>query len=155
DRRASAEVERLNQELERRVTERTLDLEAVNETLRKEIAERERAEQELRRSEDRLRLVIDTLPSLAWSKLPDGSADFLNQRFREYTGLSVEQGLGWGWMRNAFHPDDRAEEEWRASFAAGQSFEKEARMRRADGEYRWFLHRAVPLRDEQGKVVKW
>jgi PAS domain S-box-containing protein len=106
-------------------------------------------------AEDRLRLVIDTLPALAWSKLPDGSADFLNQRFREYTGLSVEEGLGWGWMRNAFHPEDRAEEEWRAAFAAGHPFEKEARLRRADGAYRWFLHRAVPLRDERGSVVKW
>src|SRR6202140_481452 len=92
---------------------------------------------------------------LVWSKSPDGSADFLNQRFREYTGLSVQEGLGWGWMRNAFHPEDRAEEEWRAAFAAGQPFEKEVGLRRADGTYRWFLLRAVPLRDEQGRVVKW
>jgi PAS domain S-box-containing protein len=106
-------------------------------------------------AEGRLRLVIDTLPALVWSKLPDGSADFLNQRFREYTGLSVEEGLGWGWMMKAFHPEDRAEDEWRAAFAAGQPFEKEARLRRADGAYRWFVHRAVPLRDEQGGVVKW
>src|SRR5437660_4219324 len=106
-------------------------------------------------AEGRLRLVIDTLPALVWRKLPDGSADFLNQRFREYTGLSVEEGLGWGWMMKGFHPEDRAEEEWRAAFAAGQPFEKEARMRRADGEYRWFLHRAVPLYDELGNVVKW
>jgi PAS domain S-box-containing protein len=272
--RASAEVRRLNEDLERRVAERTLQLEAVNQSLRNEIAERERAEEAVRRSEDRLRLVIDTipqqiwsgppdgsldfcnlqwlsytgltqeqvqgegwqrmlhpddrervlmaweesvakgtpyeqeerhrraqgqyrwflargvplrdsgghivrwygtntdiedrkiaegrlrlvidtLPALVWSKLPDGSADFLNQRFREYTGLSVEEGLGWGWMRNAFHPEDRAEEEWRAAFAAGQPFEKEARLRRTDGAYRWFLHRAMPLRDEQGRVVKW
>src|SRR6202521_429478 len=155
DRRGAGGGQRVNQELERRVAERTLELEAVNQALRKEIVERERAEDALRRSEDRLRLVIDTLPALAWSKLPDGSADFLNQRFREYTGLSVEEGLGWGWMMNAFHPEDRAQEEWRAAFAAGQPFEKEARLRRADGAYRWFLHRAVPLRDDQGSVVKW
>jgi PAS domain S-box-containing protein len=154
DRRASVGVQRLNQDLEDRVAERTLALEAVNQALRKEIAERERAEEALRRSEDRLRLVVDTLPALVWSKLPDGSADFLNQRFREYTGLSVEEGLGWGWM-NAFHPEDRAEEEWRAAFAAGEPFEKEARLRRADGAYRWFLLRAAPLRDERGNVVKW
>jgi PAS domain S-box-containing protein len=92
---------------------------------------------------------------MVWRKLPDGSAEFLNQRFREYTGLSVEEGLGWGWMRNAFHPEDRTEEEWRAAFAAGEPFEKEARQRRADGAYRWFLLRAVPLRDELGDVVKW
>src|SRR4029077_2534399 len=89
-----------------------------------------------------------------WSKLPDGSADFLNQRFREYTGLSLAEGLGWGWL-NAFHPEDRAEEEWRAAFAIGEPFEKEARVRRADGAYRCFLLRAAPLRDERGNVVKW
>lgn len=155
DRRASVEIQRLNKDLERRVAERTRQLEAVNQKLRNEIAERERAEEGVRRSEDRLRLVIDTLPALVWSKLPDGSADFLNQRFREYTGLSVDEGLGWGWMRKAFHPEDQTEEEWRAAFAAGQPFEKEARMRRADGAYRWFMHRAVPLRDELGNVVKW
>jgi PAS domain S-box-containing protein len=154
DRRAAAGVQRLNQELERRVAERTLQLEAVNQALRKEIAERERAQEAVRRSEDRLQLVVDTLPAMVWSKLPEGSADFLNQRFREYTGFTPEEGLGWGWM-NAFHPEDRAEEEWRAAFAAGEPFEKEARLRRADGVYRWFLLRAAPLRDERGNVVKW
>jgi PAS domain S-box-containing protein len=155
DRRANAEVERINQELERRVAERTLQLETVNHTLEKEIAERERAEEVIRQSEGRLRLIIDTLPAMVWSKLPDGSADFLNQRFREYTGLSVEEGLGWGWMMNAFHPEDRAEEEWREAFAAGEPFEREARLRRADGAYRWFLLRAVPLRSELEQVTKW
>jgi PAS domain S-box-containing protein len=155
DRRTQAEVEKVNLELERRVAERTLQLETLNQALRTQIAERERAEEEVRRSEDRLRLVIDTLPALVWSKLPDGSVDFLNQRFREYTGLSEKEGLGWGWMRNAFHPEDRLEQEWRAAFEEGQPFEKEARLRRADGEYRWFLVRAEPLRDELGNVVKW
>src|SRR5207302_605251 len=71
------------------------------------------------------------------------------------TGLSLKEGLDWGWMFNAFHPEDRAEEEWRAAFVAGEPFEREARLRRADGAYRWFLLRAVPLRDERGNVVKW
>jgi len=104
--------------------------------------------------EERLRLIIDTIPTIAWRKLPDGSADFLNRQFREYTGLSLEHGLGLGWM-NAFHPDDRLMEDWRAALAAEKPFEKEARLRRADGQYRWFLIRAVPLRDEQSNVVKW
>ena len=104
DRQAEAEVRRINQQLEQRVVERTLQLEAVIQELRKEAVERKRAEEAVRRS---LRLVIDTLPMLVWSKSPDGSADFLNHRFREYTGLSVEEGLGWGWMMNAFHPEDK------------------------------------------------
>ncbi len=104
--------------------------------------------------EERLRLIIDTIPTIVWRKLPDGSADFLNRNFREYTGLSLEHGLGWGWM-NTFHPDDRLKEEWRAALAAGEPFEKEARLRRADGQYRWFLIRAVPLRDRQRNVVRW
>ena len=104
--------------------------------------------------EERLRLIIDTIPTIVWRKLPDGSADFLNRNFQEYTGLSLEHGLGWGWM-NAFHPDDRLKEEWRAALAAGEPFEKEARLRRADGQYRWFLIRAVPLRDRQRNVVRW
>jgi len=104
--------------------------------------------------QERLRLIIDTIPTIVWRKLPDGSADFLNKHFREYTGLSLEDGMGWGWM-NAFHPDDRLKEEWRAALAAGKPFEKEARLRRADGQYRWFLIRAVPLRDERGNIANW
>jgi len=104
--------------------------------------------------EERLRLIIDTIPTIVWSKLPDGSADFLNKHFREYTGLSLEDGMGWGWM-NAFHPDDRLKEEWRAALAVGKPFEKEARLRRADGKYRWFLIRAVPLRDKLRNIIKW
>ncbi len=104
--------------------------------------------------EERLRLIVDTIPTIVWRKTPDGSADFLNKHFRDYTGLSLEDGMGWGWM-NAFHPDDRLKGEWRAALAAGKPFEKEARLRRADGEYRWFLLRAVPLRDEQRNIVEW
>jgi PAS domain S-box-containing protein len=105
--------------------------------------------------EERLRLIIDTVPTIVWRKLPDGSADFFNKHFREYTGLSLEDGMGWGWMNNAFHPDDRLIEEWRTALAAGKPFQKEARLRRADGQYRWFLIRAVPVRDEQRNIVKW
>jgi PAS domain S-box-containing protein len=104
--------------------------------------------------EERLRLIIDTIPTIVWRKLPDGSADFLNKHFLEYTGLSLEESLGCGWM-NAFHPDDRLNEEWPAALAAGKPFEKEARLRRADGQYRWFLIHAVPLRDEHGNIVNW
>jgi PAS domain S-box-containing protein len=104
--------------------------------------------------EERLRIMIDQIPALVWSKLPDGSLDFFNQRFREYTGLSLEEGLGWGWI-NAFHPDDRRMEEWRTALAAGIPFEKEARLRGTDGKYRWFALRAVPVKDEQGVITNW
>ena len=156
DRRADVRVRQINRDLEHQVAERTTQLGATNEKLRKEIAERERADEALRQSEDRLRLVIDTIPALVWTKLPDGSADFLNQRFREYTGLSVEKGLGEGWLK-AIHPEDSASsvDEWRAAFAAGKPFELEARLRRGDGEYRRFLFRGEPLRDQAGKIVKW
>jgi len=105
---------------------------------------------------DQLRLVIDSIPGLVWTTLPDGHADFLNQRWRDYTGLSLEQAAGWGW-RPAIHPDDlaRLESEWRATLASGKPIEIEARLRRFDGEYRWFLFRGVPLRDETGNIVKW
>jgi PAS domain S-box-containing protein len=112
--------------------------------------------QDIQALQDQLRLVIDTIPALVWSTLPDGSADFLNQRWLEYTGLALEEGLGWG-GRSAVHPKDRARfvDEWRAAVAAGEPFEHEVRLRRADGEYRWMLIRAVPLRDELGNIVKW
>jgi len=107
-----------------------------------------------KRVEERLRLMIDQIPALVWTKLPDGSLNFFNQRFREYTGLSLEQGQGWGWIK-AFHPDDRRPEEWRAALAAGEPFEKEARLRGADGKYRWFALRALPVKNEQGAITNW
>src|SRR5262249_2418927 len=102
---------------------------------------------------NQLRLIIDTIPGLVWSALPDGSAEFLNQRWLEYTGLSLKEGLDWG-GRVAVHPEDlsRFTDEWRAALADGKPLETEARLRRADGEYRWVLVHAVPLRDGTGKV---
>jgi PAS domain S-box-containing protein len=111
---------------------------------------------EMEKSEDQLRAIISAIPTLAWSSGPDGSADFLNQRWLEYTGLSAEQGKGWGW-RAAIHPDDvkRLLDYWESRLASGTPAEAEARMRRFDGAYRWFLFRADPLRDELGNIVKW
>src|SRR5713226_10488895 len=110
----------------------------------------------LQSSEDRLRLVIDTIPAHVWSARPDGSVDFINQRFLESTGLSIEDLLGWGWGA-AVHPDDltRFRDEWRVVLATGEPMESEVRIRRADGNYRSLLVRNVPLRDELGKIVKW
>ena len=102
------------------------------------------------------RLLIDTAPTLIHTGRPDGFLDFFNQRWLEYLGVGLEEVEGWRWT-NAIHPDDvdGIVEKWRASLATGEPLEVEARVRRADGQYRWFLHRKVPLRDERGAILKW
>ncbi len=131
-----------------------------------DVTERKRAEepslqlaQEMQalaqQNEAHLRLVINTIPTTAWSLLPDGSVDFINQRYLEYTGLSFAEALAD--PTRAMHADELSAimRTWSAALAAGRPFEGEMRLRRADGEYRWFLVRTVPLRDEQGNIVKW
>src|SRR3984893_4224457 len=110
----------------------------------------------LQQSEDRLRLVIDTIPAYVWSARPDGSVDFINQRLLEFLGRSMADRLGWGWG-SLVHPDDltRIVGEWQAAVAAGDPMESEARLRRMDGDYRWLLIRNVPLRDKLGNIVSW
>ena len=110
----------------------------------------------LQSSEDRLRLVIDTIPAQVWSTAPDGSVDFINRRWLESTGLSAETTVGWNWS-SAVHPDDltRFVDALHRALAAGEPMESEARLRQADGKYRWFLIRNVPLRDELGNIVNW
>src|SRR5712692_9305448 len=112
--------------------------------------------EEVRNSEARLRKIIDTIPTLAWCSLPDGSGIFWNRRWHEYTGLSLEVVRGWGWQK-AIHPEDLKEitDKWLGFLAAGQPGEVEGRLRRFDGVYRWFLFRAEPLRDESGNIVNW
>src|SRR5260370_19611330 len=110
----------------------------------------------MKQSQDRYRPMIDALPTMAWCSLPDGSVEFLNQRWLDYTGLSLEETRGWGWNA-AIHPNDleRLTDGWRAMLVSGQPDEMEARLRRFDGEYRWFLFRAEPMREEDGAIVKW
>jgi formate hydrogenlyase transcriptional activator len=121
-----------------------------------DIDERKRAEKELRQSEAQFQLALDTIPGLVWTALPDGDIDYLNQRWREYTGLSLTEAGGWGWQV-AIHPEDVAGlvAYWRSVLAEGKAGETEARLRRFDGEYRWFLFRGVPLCDRTGTLVKW
>jgi PAS domain S-box-containing protein len=121
-----------------------------------DIDDRKRAEEALRASERDLSSIINTIPMLAWSARPDGFCDFLNQRWLDFTGLSAEQARGSGWGA-AIHPDDAKGllDSWQMALMTGQLVDVEARMRRFDGEYRWFLLRASPLRDESGKIVKW
>ena len=110
----------------------------------------------IKNSESRLRQVIDTIPTLAWCNLADGPNEFLNKRWHEYTGLSPEESNGWGWQ-TAFHPDDLPPlmERWRELLTSGGSGEIEARLRRYDGAYRWFLIRVEPFRDETGRLLRW
>jgi len=111
---------------------------------------------EIRTSETKLRQVIDTIPTLAWCNLADGPNEFLNKRWHEYTGLSPEESHGWGWQV-AFHPEDLPAlmEKWRELLVSGEPGEIEARLRRHDGVFRWFLIRVEPLRDPTGKVIRW
>jgi PAS domain S-box-containing protein len=142
------EQKRVATELDRRVAQRTADLGAANE--------------ELKKSEAQLRVIIDTIPALAWSTRPDGSSDYFNERWLSYTGLTAEQSVDYGWTV-AVHPDDlpALQENWRAVLVPGAPGERpvtpgrEARLRRYDGEYRWFLFRGSPLHDESGQIVAW
>jgi len=106
--------------------------------------------------EDRNRMMLDAIPTLAWCNLPDGSNEFLNQRWYDYTGLRPEESKDAGW-KVGIHPEDMGVllDKWRAVLTAGDSGEIEARLRRYDGEYRWFLFRIEPFRDEQGNIVRW
>src|SRR5579862_4762280 len=125
--------------------------------------ERKRSQETLRTaletikdSETNLRRVIDTIPTLAWCNSPDGPNEFLNKRWHEYTGRSHEESTGWGWQA-AFHPEDVPPlmKKWRELLASGEPGEIEARLRRHDGVYRWFLIRVEPFRDENGILVRW
>jgi PAS domain S-box-containing protein len=102
---------------------------------------------EIKSSEDRLRTIIDTIPALVWSARSDGSAEFFNRPWLDYTGLGAEEASGWGW-NVTLHPEDRERlmDYWRRLLASGEAGEAEARLRRFDGVYRWFLFRASPLR---------
>jgi PAS domain S-box-containing protein len=139
--------------VDRRFSVQTTAL-AESELLRREL---KKVVDELRKSEDRLRVLIETIPALAWTSLADGSNDFVNRRWLEYTGVSLEQMQG-AWTTTPFHPEDMDDHvgKWRYALDTGEAFENEARVRRAaDGEYRWFLIRGLPLRDERGNIVKW
>jgi PAS domain S-box-containing protein len=119
-------------------------------------AARQAAEDALRRSEKQLRDVIEAIPAIAFTAQPDGRSVWTNRQWVEFSGLSVEKTSGLGWQ-SAIHPEDITEfsARWHHSMATGEPFEHEARHRSAEGEYRWFLVRAVPLRGGEGKVLKW
>jgi hypothetical protein len=111
---------------------------------------------EVSASEDRLSNIINAIPGFVWSAAPDGSVGFVNQRWCDYTGMSLDEARGNGWARSV-HPDDAEQlaRYWGALLRSGEAGEYEARLRRFDGDYRWFLVRAVPQRDEWGAVLRW
>ncbi len=125
------------------------DQRIAEEALRRSEAWIAKAERELRRT-------LDLIPILAWRTRPDGYAEYLNNRWLDYTGLSPEQALGWEW-RTTIHPDDRPalNYAWLRMIETGKPDEVEARMRRFDGVYRWFLFRSEALRDDAGAIVAW
>ena len=121
-----------------------------------DLTKRKRVEEALRQREKELREIVETIPAMTVTVTADGKDAFIGKRFSEYSGLSVDDARGLGW-KVTVHPDDLDLylRTWRASLASGEPAEFETRVRRADGEYRWFLARAAPLRDEQGNILKW
>jgi PAS domain S-box-containing protein len=136
------EQQRMADEADRRVAERTAQLASLNAVLEN--------------SEARLRRVIDTIPNIAWCNLPTGPNEYLNRAWHEYTGLTPEESQGWAWQ-SAMHPDDLPPllKRWGELMVTGESGEIEGRFRRHDGVYRWFLIRAQPFLDENGEIARW
>jgi PAS domain S-box-containing protein len=113
--------------------------------------------EELEASEERYRFLADSIPPIIWTATPEGTCNYLNRRWYDYTGLTIEQSLESGWL-NAVHPDERerCERLWRASVSSGEPYEVECRLRhRGDGSYRWYLIRALPQRDPDQRTLLW
>jgi PAS domain S-box-containing protein len=134
------------------ITQRKLSEEALANAR----ADLQKALDEIQGSQAYLGKVLDTIPTLTWTMLPDGSNEFLSKKWEEYTGLPVNESHGWAWQP-AFHPDDLPAlvGKWMDMLAKGEPGELEARLRRFDGVYRWFLIRAEPFRNETGAIVRW
>lgn len=112
---------------------------------------------DLQASEERYRTLADSMPQIVWTANPDGWLDYYNRQWFDYTGMTLEQTEGWGWQP-VLHPDDteRCLKRWEQAVATGENYEVEYRFKRhSDGQYRWHLGRATPVRDGQGRIVKW
>ncbi len=126
------------------------------EGLNLDMTRQKRAEENLRESERRWRSLAEALPQLVWTATPDGSCDYFSTQWTQYTGVPASQLLGWRWLE-VLHPDDREATRlsWAESVAGRGAYDVEYRVRRSDGEYRWFKTRGVPIRDSEGGMFKW
>jgi PAS domain S-box-containing protein len=147
--RKTLELETLNRELEQRVLERTEEITNKAGVLLS-------LNLELARRNQELDAIVQTAPDIIFSRQPDGFRDYISDRFYEYTGVPAGSATGLGWW-NCVNPDDRdrSQQRWLDCVQSGEKYEAEYRLRGKDGKYRWFRARAVPIRDHNGKVVKW
>jgi len=147
--RKKRQLERLNRELEERVAERTGELE-------QKALDLEKVNQDLAQKNQELDAIVQTAPDIIFSRQPDGGREYISSRFYEYTGAEPGTAVGYAWL-DFVHVDDRDSSlaQWMNCVQSGQTYESEYRLRGADGAYRWFRARAVPLRDQEGKIVKW
>ena len=147
--RKNKQLERLNSELEQRVAQRTAELQQKAVALHQ-------LNRDLAQKNQELDAIVQTAPDIIFSRNPDGSRDYISGRFYEYTGAPPQSAVGLGWLEYV-HPEDKENSlaQWLQSVDSGKAYECDYRMRQADGQYRWFRARAVPLRDGHGEIVKW
>ncbi|TCR92919.1 PAS domain-containing protein [Rhizobium sp. BK376] len=147
---------RLASELDTRVSQRTAELAATNEALRREIAERRRAEAALRDSESNSRLIVDSISGLVAIFTPLGEVEAVNNQFVKYSGLTLEEFKQWA-TSDFVHPDDLPQviRDFTKAIGTGEPYDFEARMRRSDGVYRWFQVRGLPFRDASNGIIRW
>ncbi|MEX0937231.1 MAG: PAS domain S-box protein [Pirellulales bacterium] len=122
----------------------------------RDVTDRKKAEDALRESESQFRMLANSIPQLAWMARPDGHIFWYNDRWYDFTGTTFQQMEGWGWEQ-VHDPEElpRVTESWTGALASGEPWDDTFPLRRHDGEMRWHLSRAVPLRDEEGNLVRW
>lgn len=153
---AEAQMHQINTLLEQRVQERTAQLKREIDARELALQELQQTEEALRHSEQQFRMVAEIMPQIVWTALPDGAVDYYNYRWTEFSGIPQQAGHNWDWQP-IIHPEDRQRtlDAWKKAVQTGEPYESEHRLRRADGEFRWFLSRSLPLRNSQGQIIKW